>query len=217
MSRPASNADRKLIEAAKTLIIKRASIELSLREVAREARVNLGMFDYYFKGKEDFIGKVMQTFYDDFLQALTLESLDGPGPLERLQSVLRYFAAFSRQHRALLLILIRSVVAGNPNVIAFGAKNFPRHIRVIAKLLRDCQRLGLVRDIPLAVLLPFMFSTLGLPNLALAAYERMPLKKSLPLGFRKVVTEFTDFSNTELRIELLMSALAPASHERGER
>ena len=55
MSRPSKNTDRLLIEAAKELIPEAGFKGLKIREVARKAGVNLGMFNYHFKTKEKFL------------------------------------------------------------------------------------------------------------------------------------------------------------------
>ena len=59
MSRPSQNADQHLIEAAQKMLKHTSLSQMNIRQVAAEAGVNLGMFHYHFKTKDQFAKAVM--------------------------------------------------------------------------------------------------------------------------------------------------------------
>src|SRR5258708_2683380 len=97
MKNPSRGAtDQKLLEAAATMIDRTGIAGLRLRDVAKRAHVNLGMFHYHFVTKEVFIRRLLQEIYDDFFREFSLESQTGDSPLVRLRRALVVFAHFAR-------------------------------------------------------------------------------------------------------------------------
>jgi len=61
MARPSQNIDKKLIEVGKKKLLERGISKLSVRAICIETKVNLGMFYYYFKTKENYVKILLQT------------------------------------------------------------------------------------------------------------------------------------------------------------
>ncbi|MBI5243081.1 MAG: TetR/AcrR family transcriptional regulator [Elusimicrobia bacterium] len=171
MPRPSRNTDKLLIAAGRELLARKGVSGLSLREVAKRARVNLGMFHYHFKTKGEFARRVLQEMYEELFSRLSFETAEG-GPLERLERTLNILGRFARDNRALALCIAQDAAAGNKPTLEFLLKNFPRHAVILIGLLRECQKAGLVRRAPIARVLTFIGGGVMAPALMVAALER---------------------------------------------
>jgi AcrR family transcriptional regulator len=181
MARPSHKADEQLIEAALALMPRQGLASLRIRQVARRAGVNLGMFHYHFKSKSAFIRRVLQTFYARFFDRLTqaIGAAEGAPPRDRLRAGMLAIIRFGREHRGHMLSILRDALDGNAEAIAFIRENFPRHIAILYRLLRDAQRAGVIRRLPLPVLLPVLAAPQLVPVMGVAAVERVVAGKLL--------------------------------------
>jgi AcrR family transcriptional regulator len=209
MPRPASHADQRLIRAAIELIPETGFSGLSLRRVAAQAGVNLGLFPYYFKDKRSFLQRVMQEFYEEFYRNFSLEISAGQDPEAQLRRALASLARFARDHRKLLLALLSDLVDGEPGVVRFLQDNFPRHVVVLLNLIRRCQRARVLRPLPVQQVLPFLLGSLLAPNIVIALAERTRLRSSYELLKRALLPGMLCERVIGERIELALRALAP--------
>jgi len=214
MTRPAGDADRRLIQAALALIPETGLSELSVRRVAARAKVNLGMFHYHFGTKQKFSRRLLEELYETFFIRLTgaVEHAGGASPRDRLRGAILAAARFVREHRPLLLALVRDLLAGNEEVIAFARANFPRHIVLLVRLVRDAQRAGQLRRMPLPKILPLLFVNAFGPIMAESVILRI-----LPAGFRELPRHLlgpflSSDGAIEERVDFMLAALGP---ERG--
>jgi AcrR family transcriptional regulator len=209
MTRPSAHLDRKLLAAARAMLPETGLSGLSAREVARRAGVNVGMFHYHFGSKGAFVHRVLEEVYQDFLTSFS-EAASGPGSArERLRRVLVAYAHFARRHRTIYSMMMRELLNGNGEMIAFARSNFPIHGGTLMRLMEECRREKAVRDLPAPLLTMFAMSSMGLPNVAATGFERSGQKKICGWS----VKEFTDMvlsdEMIETRADMVLAALAP--------
>lgn len=171
MPRPSRNTDRLLIRAGRELLARRGMSGLSVREVCSRAGVNLGMFHYHFKTKDEFARQVLQEMYEEFFARLSLESSAGR-PRERLERALNVVGRFARDNRTLILGLLQDAAAGHRPTLEFFARNFPRHVRIVLGLVEECRKEGPRRKGGSAAVLMFVGGGVMAPALMAAALER---------------------------------------------
>jgi len=184
MSRPSRNTDRRLLDAGRRLLPETGIAGLSLRKVAAEAGVNLGMFYYHFGSKRKFVRRVLQEIYEEFFKGFSLETLGEAPPIERLGKALTSLARFVRDNRKLFLSIFRGVLEEDPEAVRFVKDNLPRHIAIVAGLVERCQKQGVLRPLPVPSAMAFLAGGAIMPNLALGLIERTAEKTSpgLPFG-----------------------------------
>jgi AcrR family transcriptional regulator len=215
MSRPSTQTDERLIAAARALLPKTGFSRLTLREVAKKAGVNLGMFSYHFKNKQQFVHRVMGQMYEEFLAQFNLEAATGATPLERLRNALRALGRFARDNRDLLAALARDLMDGNRDTIRFIENNFNRHVAVIYRLVRQCRRDGsMEKTISIPVALSFIAAGVAAPAVMVSVIERAPT--GILLTSLKKATAPLLLSNraVERRIEMALQAVSPRSTPR---
>lgn len=169
---PRGDSDRKLLDAARGMLGRTGIGGLRLREVAKRARVNLGMFHYHFGSKKRFTHRLLQEIYEEFFSQLSFESQAQGGPLERLKSSLLVFGRFARDHRGIFVSLLSEALRGDKDSISYLEANVPRHIGVVAGLVAECQKAGKLKSLPVPVAVSFALGGMGMSNLLIAALER---------------------------------------------
>ncbi len=210
MPRPSQNLDRKLVAAALEMLPEAGFTGLTVREVARRARVNVGMFHYHFKSREAFLHRVLWDVYGDFLASFQ-EAAEAPGtPRERLRRVLIAYAHFARRNRVFYALMLRELISGNSEMLAFAKRNFPRHSEVMMRLMEECRKAGIVRELPPMMSCMFAMSTMGVPNVAATALERNRLKTIGGRSTASVIAGLLSDETIEIRADMVLAALAPA-------
>ncbi|MCM2322023.1 MAG: TetR/AcrR family transcriptional regulator [Oligoflexia bacterium] len=175
MSRPSRNTDRLLIRAARELLPETGCSGLNLREVARRAGVNLGMFHYHFGTKDEFLRVVLQEFYEELFEKLQLTIDPKLSPIRNLRETMIAILTFFRDHRDLVFPLLgKDLINGEPAILRFVEANFPRHFKLIAKLVTACQKEGRIRKAHPYVIMTFLAGASAAPLLFGAAAERLP-------------------------------------------
>jgi AcrR family transcriptional regulator len=211
MARPSQNTDRRLIEAAVALIPETGFSGLSLRKVAQKAKVNLGMFTYHFKDKEEFRRRVLQELYESFYARLTLEVAKSGDPEEQLRHALTLVARYIRENRRLLLAIGRDVLEQDMLIIRFVENNFYRHMKVLVNLVRRNQKSGNIqKNISLPLTLVFLITNLAVPNMMAALLERTPLGIKYAWLKKLFVPGVISDKAIDRRLDLVFKALAPA-------
>jgi len=209
MSRPSAHLDRRLVAAARAMLPETGFSGLSVREVARRARVNAGMFHYHFKTKDAFLHRVLLECYEDFLETFR-EAAETPGSSRaRLRRVLVAFARFARDNRVMYSLMLRELLNASPEMLKFARAQFPRHAGVIMGLMADCRREGTVRPLPVPMLVMFAMSAMGVPNVVVDGFERGGVRTMLGRPMKEFASTLLSDDMIETRADMAMAALAP--------
>jgi AcrR family transcriptional regulator len=212
VSRPSQNTDQRLIKAAVELIPETGFSGLSLRKVAQRAGVNLGMFTYHFKNKEEFRQRVLQELYENFYARLTLEVAKSGDPEEQLRHALTLVARYIRENRKLLLAMGRDVLEKDMLVIRFVEDNFYRHVQVIVDLVKKNRKSGQIqKNLPLPMVLVFLIANLAVPNILAAVLERTPLGVKYDWLKKMFVPWVINDAAVSRRLDLVLKALGPSA------
>jgi len=209
MPRPSAHLDRKLVAAARALLPRTGFGGLSVREVSRRAGVNVGMFHYHFRTKEAFVRRVLEEVYGDFLSSFQ-EAAEGPGSARtRLRRVLVAYAHFARRNRTLYAMMMRELLNGHGEMVAFARLHFPRHAGAMMRLMEECRREKAVRDLPTPMLCMFAMSTMGVPNVAATGLENCGQKRIGGLSVKSFIARVLSDEMIETRADMVLAALAP--------
>ncbi|MBN1595246.1 TetR/AcrR family transcriptional regulator [candidate division FCPU426 bacterium] len=209
MTRPSRNLDQKLISAALALLPSTGYSGLSMRAVAKKANVNLGMFHYYFKNKDEFVKRVAEEFYDKLYRNFTLGAAEGETAREQLRNAIAALVKFGKENRKLLLALIKDVMSNHQPTIRLLEKFLPRHGVILLRLVRQCQREGLISNIPLPTVMMSLMAGIFGPVVVMTILEQVKLSPPYEWGKRMVLPFLISDRMIEQRMRLLFDALAP--------
>lgn len=214
--RPKGDSDVRLVQAAQDLLDERGFTGLKIREVARRAGVNLGMFHYHFKSKRNFQKRVMHDLYERFFADFRIESSTGGTPLERLRRAMVTVSRFVRDHRLIILGILTDAVHGDREVLRFVTSHSPRHILIVFSLIRECQKMGFIERMPMHLAVSVLFPALVAPNIAMAVVERKEVPALIRTVIRGVLTDVLSDATIERRVDLALRAVGarPAGRNR---
>ncbi|MFH1369193.1 MAG: TetR/AcrR family transcriptional regulator [Elusimicrobiota bacterium] len=208
MTRPSQNIDKKLIQAGKELVPRMGISGLRLRDVARKAGVNLGMFNYHFGTKEKYMEVLMTEVYEEFFKGFKIESETGGTPLERLRNALLSAGIFVRENRMLVSALFEEIFKGNRKIVEFARKNMTKHVKIFLELLSQCQKEGYIVKTSIFAIVPLIIGAAALPSIVIRVLEKN--YKGTFLGAFIPVLEKTAISDKRIaeRIDLALKGIS---------
>ena len=209
MPRPSQNIDQLLLDAGLALLPTTGCRNFSVRQLAEHAGVNLGMFHYHFKTKENFVRAVLQRVYEEMFSELVVQANASPVAVTNLRNLLRTLARFARKHRLLMVRLVSEAMTGETLAADFLKANLPRHFKLIAELVIQAQREGSVVSAPLPQVMAFIVGAIAAPLLMGSAMQQHGL---LPPAVESGITAHV-LSEKALdeRIDMVLRGLAATS------
>ncbi|HJV81930.1 TetR/AcrR family transcriptional regulator [Noviherbaspirillum sp.] len=206
MARPSQNIDQRLLQAGVELLPRTGCRGLSARRLAEHAGVNLGMFHYHFRTKDNFIRTLLQQIYEQMFSLLVLRAHEGESALQNLRNALLVLAHFGRTHRQLLVRIAADALAGEQVAVDFLQANLPRHLGVISSLIVEAQREGDLAKAPVAQVFAFLAGAVMAPVLlgaALADNSALP-----PAAGGMLEREVLSKKAVEQRVEFALRGLS---------
>lgn len=109
MARPSRNLDKILIEAGKKRIMKSGISAISIRSICTEHGINLGMFHYHFKTKENYIKIIFKSLNEDLHNYWAKETEGINDPLDKLKKILLINTKIFKEQRGVFETIIRDL------------------------------------------------------------------------------------------------------------
>jgi AcrR family transcriptional regulator len=208
MTRPSRNTDQLMIETAIRLLRDRGISGLRVREVAAKAGVNLGMFHYYFKTKDEFVKRVLADLYEGFFERFQIESSGSGSPIERLRRALLTLGRFARDNRDIVIPILLDVVRGHKKAVEFTQKGMTRHVFVLLKLIEECQAKALIARVPLPMAGVYLAGSVVFPAVVFSSLQRAGAKRPFGKSMRDLESVLLSDAAIEMRVDLALKGLA---------
>lgn len=160
MTRPSHNIDMLLFEQGQKLLLDVGFDNFSVRELCRKAGVNLGMFHYYFKTKDNFIelliGQVFEKYLNEQKQAAKKQSK----AIDKLKAVVYQRALTGYKNKRLLFIFFKELVNRSFDKII---KRFRKEeLKFLMPIIEQCRKDGdISNDLEIKYILPFLMPTVS--------------------------------------------------------
>ena len=215
MGRPSNKLDLALLASGRALFPSTGCAGLSLRALAEHAGVNVGMFHYHFKTKDQFLRTLLQQMYEEMFASLQVEAGHSGPAIARLRAALLAFAGFARANRRVLARMWTDAVVGEKVALEFFRDNLPRHVGLLTGLLEQARREGALRDLPAMQQFAFLMGALVMPvifvaGLMDAGVPPLPLRQAFDA---QVMTD----AALEQRVDLALAALCAEMVEKPRR
>lgn len=205
MPRPGRNIEQALLRSGRLLYPQRGSAGLSVRAVTEHAGVNLGMFHYHFRTKENFLRALLEHFYDEMFEPLREAVLHEGPPLQRLRAALLFLAGFVRDHEAVLGRVFADANSGDEVAAAFLRANAPRHLRLLLQLMKEAEAAGQLAPLPAVQRFVFTMGAVALPLVVVPRIAR--LKVAPGVVGRELKRQVTSDAAIAQRVDLALAAL----------
>jgi AcrR family transcriptional regulator len=171
MTRPSSNADQRLIQAAQEMLKHSGLDRMNLRQLCAKAKVNPGMFHYHFKTKDQFARAVLQDVYEKFFKDFSLRIEEEEATLGKLGQALFALGRFSSDNRQMFLSLFHDSLGQNKVVHEFVKGNFKRHGFVVLDLIQKCQKEGSLEKINKFEVMAFLMGSVNAAGMVIGLLE----------------------------------------------
>jgi len=205
MPRPGRNIEQVLLRSGRQLYPERGSAGLSVRAVTEHAGVNLGMFHYHFRSKDDFLRELLQQYYEEMFGPLSARVRDDGPPLERLRQALLFLATFVRDHDAMLGRIFADASGGNAVAAEFLRANAPRHLRLLIALMNEAEKAGVLAPLPRLQRFVFTMGAVALPLVVVPHIARLQIAPAI-VG-RALKRQVASDAAIAQRVELALAAL----------
>ncbi len=117
MARPvnanAAETKTRILENASRLFAEQGLGQVSIRQIAKEAEVSLGMVHHYFGSKDELYEACIESMYTELLllrETLVAEALAGGSVSELIDRAVRAGFRFARAHQPAVRLVMRAVV-----------------------------------------------------------------------------------------------------------
>lgn len=170
MTRPSRNIDQVLIATARELLPETGCRGFSIRQLTDRAGVNLGMFHYHFKTREQFLSQVLHDVYQEMFATLSFQAHADRPPLENLRAALTVLGCFARDNRQLMRRLMADAMSDDATALDFFRRHFPLHLAVLAELVAAGQKAGQLQKLPRLQAITFLAGAVAMPNILAAMF-----------------------------------------------
>lgn len=205
MPRPGRNIEQVLLRSGRVLYPERGSAGLSVRSLTEHAGVNLGMFHYHFRSKDDFLRELLQQYYEEMFGPLAERVKHEGPPLERLRQALLFLATFVRDHEAMLGRVFADASAGDAVAAEFLRANAPRHLKLLLALMNEAEAAGVLAPVPRLQRFVFTMGAVALPLVVVPHIARLEIAPAI-VG-RQLKKQVTSDAAIAQRVELALAAL----------
>lgn len=142
MARPSQNLDQKLIELGKNKIITEGISNLSIRQICLDAKINLGMFYYYFKSKENFIKALFKRLSEEMATAWIAATEELSSSEERLKKVLFFTCKMSREKHGVAETILKDINIFDKMFREIAKEMHDSWVKFFSELVDECKNDG---------------------------------------------------------------------------
>lgn len=139
----------RILETAISLFAQKGYAGVGVREIAREADVNISMISYYFNGKFGIMEAITNKFHDKYYEVIKNSTIDEEMPPEEcVRSMVRNIVNFLKANTELTLVVFNALPHNIPDLAEAKAK---RMTILIQEMDRPLRRLGINPDDPVQI------------------------------------------------------------------
>lgn len=164
MTRPSHNIDLLLFNTGEKLIIEVGFEKFSVRHLCKQAGVNLGMFHYYFKTKENFIELLFESLFNKHLECQKKAAAKHSKAKDKLRAVIYERAVMALTNKQLITVFFKEML--NRSFDKLLAKHKKEEMRFLVPIIEQCKKdKDIAQNVKIQYILPLI---LPAPNFAVA-------------------------------------------------
>ncbi len=142
---------QRILDAAISLFAQKGFASVGVREIAKEADVNIAMISYYFEGKVGILKSVLEEFFDRYSQMLQDAVDEGKSTEEGIRSLISHMTDFVRENTELAIVAYNELPLDLPELAELKAEKITRMIGIMSGLIKkfgldpeDTYHLGMI-------------------------------------------------------------------------
>jgi len=142
---------QRILDAAISLFVQKGFASVGVREIAKEADVNIAMISYYFKGKVGILKSVLEEFFDQYSQMLRDAVDEGQSTEEGIRTLISHMVDFVRENTELALVAYNELPLDLPDLAEVKVEKITRMIGIMSGFIKrfgldpeDTYHLGMI-------------------------------------------------------------------------
>ena len=145
-----NNVKRKeIIDATFKCIYEKGAEEISMRSIAREAKINQSTLHYYFKNKENLLTEFLQALLSRLIHDIEKRYKDSDAPERKLEEILEAGRTFAERQREMFIVFIHcwALSIRNPPMQKVFSDLYERIAGVIENILEEGYQQGAFNEV----------------------------------------------------------------------
>jgi AcrR family transcriptional regulator len=142
---------QRILESAISLFAQKGFASVGVREIAKEANVNIAMISYYFEGKVGILKSVLEEFFDQYSQMLKDAVDEGRSTEEAVRRLIGHMVDFVRENTELALVAYNELPLDLPELAEIKVEKITRMIGILSGFIKrfgldpeDTYHLGMI-------------------------------------------------------------------------
>lgn len=142
---------QRILEAAISLFAQKGFAAVGVREIAREADVNIAMISYYFEGKVGILKSVLGEFFDQYSRMLRAAVTEDKAIDEVIRRLISHMIDFVRENTELAIVAYNELPLDLPELAELKTEKITQMIDILSGLIKrfgldpeDTYHLGMI-------------------------------------------------------------------------
>lgn len=127
---------QRILEAAISLFARKGFASVGVREIAKEANVNIAMISYYFEGKVGILKSVLEEFFDQYSRMLRDAVTEEKTTEEAIRRLIGHMVDFVRGNTELAMVAYNELPLDIPDLAELKAEKITQIIRIMSGLIK---------------------------------------------------------------------------------
>lgn len=128
---------QRILDAAILLFAKKGYAGVGVREVAREANVNIAMISYYYEGKIGILRSIIEEYFDRFHLSIAEIDFASHTPEDNLRELIGRIIDFIRENTELAMVMYNELPLDIPQITELKAERISAMIRNLSGLIHQ--------------------------------------------------------------------------------
>jgi len=171
------NTEQKIIDTGIALAKQYGISGFTVRQLCQKAKVNLGLFNYYFVSRDNFENIILKSLYGDFMKDFEINISKDMDAIKKLEAARETLSDFVSKNASIIASIIIEIFSGNGAKFSFVKENFSKHIAFLYSIIEQGKKERIFKDADTVSLLISTIAPIILPIAASAILKRVISKK----------------------------------------
>lgn len=128
---------QRILDAAILLFAKKGFAGVGVREIAKEASVNIAMISYYYEGKVGILKSIIEEYFDRFHLSISEIDFSSHNPEDNLRELIGRIVDFIRENTELAMVMYNELPLDIPEITELKAERISTMIRNMSGLIHQ--------------------------------------------------------------------------------